>query len=260
LKLYSYSQIKEIYKVVYDYNFNFNSFISAYKFYKDYSLKTREKMALMAINNKDSSEGETSENKVSSSSSSYNELSYDKLYDAYYKLLGEFKKLVIKYTKLKKSHSSILYEKEKKIETHLSMLHEKEKEIDELKKENKLLVDRFSFYQNLINENAMLKEKVEDLKKSLDNSKDGKANVKVVQGSHRKLDVKLSHASKRTKTKPRKRNHKRKCDGSSFSQSCTQFSSTIVYHSCHKQGHKMHDCPFMNKAYNKKYVLWKQYF
>ncbi|MDV3143561.1 MAG: class 1b ribonucleoside-diphosphate reductase subunit alpha [Candidatus Phytoplasma australasiaticum] len=43
LKLYSYSQIKEIYKIAYDYNFNFNSFMSAYKFYKDYSLKTRDK-------------------------------------------------------------------------------------------------------------------------------------------------------------------------------------------------------------------------
>ncbi|MFR0367903.1 class 1b ribonucleoside-diphosphate reductase subunit alpha [Candidatus Phytoplasma palmae] len=43
LKKYSYEQIKAIYKIAYDEKFRFPSFIGAFKFYKDYSLKTLNK-------------------------------------------------------------------------------------------------------------------------------------------------------------------------------------------------------------------------
>ncbi|MEZ0180167.1 class 1b ribonucleoside-diphosphate reductase subunit alpha ['Camptotheca acuminata' phytoplasma] len=43
LDLYSFKQIKEIYQFAYNENFKFPSFIGAFKFYKDYALKTRDK-------------------------------------------------------------------------------------------------------------------------------------------------------------------------------------------------------------------------
>ncbi|AYJ01177.1 class Ib ribonucleoside-diphosphate reductase assembly flavoprotein NrdI [Candidatus Phytoplasma ziziphi] len=43
LKLYTREAIKQIYQLAYSFNFKFNSFIGAFKFYNDYSLKTRDK-------------------------------------------------------------------------------------------------------------------------------------------------------------------------------------------------------------------------
>jgi ribonucleoside-diphosphate reductase alpha chain len=40
---YNFSEIKEIYKIAYNKKFKFPSFIGAFKFYKDYALKTRDK-------------------------------------------------------------------------------------------------------------------------------------------------------------------------------------------------------------------------
>ncbi|MDC9032048.1 class 1b ribonucleoside-diphosphate reductase subunit alpha [Columbia Basin potato purple top phytoplasma] len=43
LKQYSWEEIKEIYKIAYNQNFRFPSFIGAFKFYNDYALKSRDK-------------------------------------------------------------------------------------------------------------------------------------------------------------------------------------------------------------------------
>lgn len=43
LKQYSWEEIKEIYKIAYNQNFSFPSFIGAFKFYKDYALKSRDR-------------------------------------------------------------------------------------------------------------------------------------------------------------------------------------------------------------------------
>ncbi|KXT29416.1 ribonucleoside-diphosphate reductase, alpha subunit [Candidatus Phytoplasma oryzae] len=43
LEKYNFSEIKEIYKIAYKKKFRFPSFIGAFKFYNDYSLKTRDK-------------------------------------------------------------------------------------------------------------------------------------------------------------------------------------------------------------------------
>ncbi|MDV3167982.1 MAG: class 1b ribonucleoside-diphosphate reductase subunit alpha [Candidatus Phytoplasma stylosanthis] len=43
LSLYNWEEIKTIYKIAYDKNFKFTSFIAAFKFFKDYALKTRDK-------------------------------------------------------------------------------------------------------------------------------------------------------------------------------------------------------------------------
>ncbi|MDV3205445.1 MAG: class 1b ribonucleoside-diphosphate reductase subunit alpha [Weeping tea tree witches'-broom phytoplasma] len=43
LKAYSISQIREIYRIAYNQQFHFLSFMSIYKFYNDYALKTRDK-------------------------------------------------------------------------------------------------------------------------------------------------------------------------------------------------------------------------
>ncbi|MCY8282887.1 class 1b ribonucleoside-diphosphate reductase subunit alpha [Bacillus inaquosorum] len=47
LDLYTFEQIKSIYKIAYSYKFRFPSFMSAFKFYNDYALKTNDKTKIL---------------------------------------------------------------------------------------------------------------------------------------------------------------------------------------------------------------------
>ncbi|MEC2153256.1 class 1b ribonucleoside-diphosphate reductase subunit alpha [Bacillus velezensis] len=47
LSKYTFEQIKSIYKIAYNYKFRFPSFMSAFKFYNDYALKTNDKTKIL---------------------------------------------------------------------------------------------------------------------------------------------------------------------------------------------------------------------
>ncbi|MCY8564286.1 class 1b ribonucleoside-diphosphate reductase subunit alpha [Bacillus sonorensis] len=47
LKLYTFEQIKEVFKLAYSFKFRFPSFMSAFKFYNDYALKTNDKTKIL---------------------------------------------------------------------------------------------------------------------------------------------------------------------------------------------------------------------
>lgn len=47
LSKYTFEQIKSIYKIAYSYKFRFPSFMSAFKFYNDYALKTNDKTKIL---------------------------------------------------------------------------------------------------------------------------------------------------------------------------------------------------------------------
>lgn len=47
LSLYTFEQIKEVFKLAYSFKFRFPSFMSAFKFYNDYALKTNDKTKIL---------------------------------------------------------------------------------------------------------------------------------------------------------------------------------------------------------------------